>query len=117
MDIKPIGPANVGYGNVDDASAGSPAKSRFPSRQDPTAAADGPQPADLAALAGLGTVADLNDPEKAHAMVRSALSILAGPELSQLKPQERDNMVDWMANDPAISGRMQKLLSKVLRGD
>jgi hypothetical protein len=118
MDIKPIGPANIGYGNVEEASNANTPKTSFPAPQTPAAIGAPAAPAaELEALAGLGKVEDLNDPEKSRAIVRQALSIVAGPELSQLSPAERDNLTEWMANDPSISGRTLKLMSKVLRGD
>jgi len=118
MDIKPLGPANVGYGNVEEASNTNAPKTSFPAPQTPAATgATQPAAAELEALAGLGKVEDLNDPEKSRAIVRQALSIVAGPEMSQLTPAERENLTEWMANDPSISGRTLKLMSKVLRGD
>jgi hypothetical protein len=118
MDIKPIGPGNVGFGDVKDASSVNQAKPTFPSAPaTPAQAAGQPQAAELEALAGLGKVEDLNDPEKSRAIVRNALSIVSESELSQLTPKERENLTEWMANDPAISGRTLKLMSKVLRGD
>jgi|SRR5215471_17162115 len=116
MDIKPIGPGNIGFGKVDDASSPStPAKPSFSTLS--TQAPDLPPAAEMEALAGLGKIEDLNDPEKSRAIVRNALEIISGPELSRLTPQERDQLTEWMANDPTISGRTLKLMSKVLRGD
>ena len=118
MDIKPIGPANIGYGNVEDASAANPTKPSFPAPQTPAAMGTVQTPAaELEALSGLGKIEDLNDPEKSREIVRKALSIVAGPELSQLTPSERESLTEWMASDPSISSRTLKLMSKVLSGD
>jgi len=118
MDIKPIGPGNVGYGDVKDASSVNQTKPSFPSAEATPAKGTGqPLAAELEALAGLGKIEDLNDPEKSRAIVRNALSIVSESELSRLTPKERESLTEWMANDPSISGRTLKLMSKVLRGD
>src|SRR5262245_25437086 len=106
MDIKPVGPGKIGFGNVDETPSTNAAKSTFPTLRSTAAEETGkPLAAELEALAGLGKPEDLNDPEKSRAIVRNALSILSGPELSQLTQKEKDSLTDWMANDPSIQSR------------
>ena len=118
MDIKPLGSGNVGFGDVKDASSVNTSKPAFSTEQPQSVTGKSqPDAAEMEALARLGKVEDLNDPEKSRAIVKQALSIVAAPELSQLTQKEKDSLTEWMANDPSISSRTLKLMSRVLRGD
>ena len=118
MEIKPTGPGNVGFGNVNDTPGVSQPKPFSPvSQTTETQGTEAAGNAELQTLAGLGNVQDLNDPQKAQSMVRSALGSICEPEFANLTQKERNDLVDYMANDPLMKGKTAKLMEKVLRGD
>ncbi len=118
MEIKPTGPGNIVYGNVKDtAGVGTPKQPFSTNQAQETTEAGKTKSPELDALAGLGKIEDLNDPDKSRAIVRSALGTICEPEFGQLTQTEKDGLTDFMANDPLVSGRTSKLMEKVFRGD
>ena len=69
---------------------------------------------ELRAIAARLRREDVSDPQRLGSLVRSAMEELVREESLKLHSCDRQKIVDWMANDPYLRGRMLDYFEKVL---
>ena len=69
---------------------------------------------ELGAIAARFRREDVSDPQRVASLVRSTMEELVPEESLMLLSCDRQNIIDWMANDPYLRGRVLEYFAKVL---
>ena len=69
---------------------------------------------ELRAIAARFRREDVSDPQRVASLVRSTMEELVPEESLMLLSCDRQNIIDWMANDPYLRGRVLEYFAKVL---